>query len=175
MPAQAMQAHVTKNAGRRKSVAYARRKSAFARRRKSVAGFTLLEAIMAIALLAIAVMPLYEFFGRSLNGLYRAAESNQESDLNLTVIAYLTGLNPMERPEGEDALGAYRIRWRSEELVPATDTMAYPRGLGLYQTALYRVTGEVIEGSRVRSRIAIRLVGYKRARELLPFGPPPTR
>ena len=159
-------------AARRKS-AGERRKSV-AGRRKSVGGFTLLEAIMAIALLTIAVMPLYAFVGRSLDGLYRAAESNRESELNLSAIAFLTGLNPMERPSGEDAFGAYRIRWRSQELVPASDVMAYPRGLGLHQAALYEVTGEILEGTRVRSTIAIRLVGHKRVRELLPFGPPPT-
>jgi general secretion pathway protein I len=120
-----------------KSTACARRKSAgFTQGVNPQRGFTLLEAIMAIALLAIAVMPLYAFFGRSLDGLYRAAESNRESEMNLSAIAFLTGLNPMERPNGEDSFGAYRIRWRSEELVPASDAMAYPRGLGLYQAAL---------------------------------------
>ena len=150
-----------------------RRKSADAR--ASVAGFSLLEAIVAIALLAIAVMPLYAFFGRSLDGLHRVAASNRESELNLSALAFLSGLNPMERPSGEDAFGAYRLRWQSQELVPASDVMAYPRGLGLYQAALYEVTGEILEGPRLRSKIAIRLVGYRRVRDLLPFGPPPVR
>jgi general secretion pathway protein I len=152
-----------------------RQAGAAAGRRKSVAGFTLLEAIMAIALLAIAVMPLYAFFSRSLDGLYRAAASNQESETSLSAIAFLTGLNPMERPEGEDSFGPYRIRWRSQELVPASDVMAYPRGLGLYQAGLYEVTGEIIEGPRIRAKVAIRLVGYRRVRELLPFAAPAQR
>lgn len=151
------------------------RKAGTAGRRQSVAGFTLLEAIMAIALLAIAVMPLYAFFSRSLDGLYRAAESNRESETGLSAIAFLSGLNPMERPTGEDSFGPYRIRWRSQELVPASDVMAYPRGLGLYQAALYEVTGEILEGPRIRSKVAIRLVGYKRVRELLPFAAPAQR
>jgi general secretion pathway protein I len=154
-----------------------RKTGAAAGRRKSVAGFTLLEAILALALVAIAVMPLYGFFSRSLDGLYRAAAVNRESEASLSAIAFLTGLNPMERPEGESPLGAYRLRWQSRELVPATDITAYPRGLGLYQAALYEVTGELLEGPRVRTKVAIRLVGYKRVRELLPFAAPaaPTR
>jgi general secretion pathway protein I len=146
-------------------------------RRKSIAGFTLLEAILALALVAIAVMPLYGFFSRSLDGLYRAATVNRESEVSLSAIAFLTGLNPMERPEGESPLGAYRLRWRSQELVPATDITSYPRGLGLYQAALYEVTGELFEGQRVRTTVTIRLVGFKRVRELLPFAAPaaPTR
>jgi general secretion pathway protein I len=150
-------------AGRRKSVACARRKSA---------GFTLLEAIMALALVAVAVMPLYGFFSRSLDGLYRAATVNRESEVSLSAITFLSGLNPMERPEGESPFGIYRLRWQSQELVPATDIVAYPRGLGLYQAALYEVTGELLEGQRVRTKVQIRLVGYKRVRELLPFAAP---
>ena len=140
--------------------------------RAGAAGFTLLEAIVAMALVAVAVMPLYGFFSRSLDGLNRAAEVNRESEVSLSAIAFLSGLNPMERPTGEDAFGQLRIRWKSQELVPATDVMAYPRGLGIHQAALYEVTGEILDGSKVRTTVAIRLVGYKRVRELLPFAAP---
>lgn len=140
--------------------------------RAGAAGFTLLEAIVAMVLVAVAVMPLYAFFSRSLDGLYRAAEVNRESEAGLSAIAFLSGLNPMERPSGEDAFGPLRIRWKSQELVPATDVMAYPRGLGLHQAALYEVTGEILDGARVRSKVAIRLVGHRRVRELLPFAAP---
>ena len=111
------------------------------------------------------------------NGLYRVAAVYRESEASLSAIAFLTGLNPMERPEGESPLGAYRLRWRSRELVPATDIVSYPRGLGLYQAGLYEVTGDLLDGQRVRTKVAIRLVGYKRVRELLPFAAPaaPTR
>ncbi|MBM3535200.1 MAG: hypothetical protein FJX60_19445 [Alphaproteobacteria bacterium] len=139
---------------------------------RSSAGFTLLEAIVAITLLAATIMPLSVFFSRSLDGLHRAAEINRASATNLSAIAFLSGLNPMERPSGEDPFGPYLIRWRSQELVPATDVMAYPRGLGSYQAALYEVTGEILEGSQVRSQVAIRVVGYKRLREFLPLGLP---
>lgn len=142
------------------------------RGRTGQAGFTLLEAVVAIALVAAAALPLYTFFSRSLDGLYRAAQANRESETSLSAIAFLSGLNPMERPTGEDALGPVRVRWKSRELVPATDAMAYPRGLGIYQVALYEVTGEILDGARVRATVAIRLVGYKRARELLPFAAP---
>jgi len=141
-------------------------------RREREAGFTLLEAVVAIALVAAAALPLYAFFSRSLDGLYRAAQANRESETSLSAIAFLSGLNPTERPTGESPLGPLRIRWNSRELVPATDALAYPRGLGIYQVALYEVTGEILDGTRVRTRVAIRLIGYRRVRELLPFAAP---
>jgi general secretion pathway protein I len=140
--------------------------------RQTQAGFTLLEAVVALALIAAAALPLYAFFSRSLDGLYRAAEANRESQASLTAIAFLSGLNPMERPTGEDTLGTLHLRWKSREVVPTTDAIGYPRGLGLYQVALYEVTGEILEGSRVRATVAVRLVGYRRARQLLPFAAP---
>jgi len=149
--------------------------AAMSARAEAEAGFTLLEAIVALALVAAAVLPLYAFFSRSLDGLYRTAEANRESQASLTAIAFLSGLNPMERPTGEDVLGPMRLRWRSREVVPTTDAIGYPRGLGLYQVALYEVTGEILEAGRVRSTVAIRLVGYRRMREMLPFAPPQSR
>lgn len=142
---------------------------------RSQGGFTLLEAVVALALIAAAVLPLYAFFSRSLDGLYRAAEANRESQASLTAIAFLSGLNPMERPTGEDVLGPLRLRWRSREVVPTTDAIGYPRGIGLYQVALYEVTGEILQDGRVRSTVAIRLVGYRRAREMMPFAAPQSR
>lgn len=139
---------------------------------RGAAGFTLLEAIVAIALLAAAAIPLYAFLSRSLDGLARAAEANRESETGLSAIAVLSALNPMERPAGEDAFGSYRLRWRSRELVPATDAMAYPRGLGLYQVALYEVTGEILDRGRIRSTVAVRVVGHRRVRDLVPFAAP---
>jgi general secretion pathway protein I len=141
-------------------------------RRNRQGGFTLLEAVIAIALVAAAALPLYAFFSRSLDGLYRAAEVNRESQASLTAISFLTGLNPMDRPNGEEGIGALRLRWKSREVVPATDSIGYPRGIGLFQVALYEVTGEILDAGRVRSTVTIRLVGHRQARQLLPFAAP---
>lgn len=142
------------------------------RRRERAAGFTLLEAVVALALVAVAAMPLYAFFSRTLDGLYRAAAVNRESEGSLSAIAFLSGLNPMERPSGETELGSLRIRWTSQELVAATDIVAYPRGLGIHQAALYEVTAELLDGTRLRTTVTLRLVGHKRVREMLPFAAP---
>ena len=140
--------------------------------RAGAAGFTLLEAVVALALVAVATLPLYAFFSRTLDGLYRAAEVNRESETRLSAIAFLTGLNPTERPAGEETLGGLRIRWTSQERVPATDVMAYPRGMGIHQVTLYDVTAEILDGPRVRATLELRLIGYKRVREMLPFAAP---
>ena len=140
--------------------------------RRRQGGFTLLEAVVAIALVAAAVMPLYAFFSRSLDGLYRAAEANRESQASLTAMSFLAGLNPMDRPTGEEGIGAMRLRWKSREVVPATDSIGYPRGIGLFHVALYEVTGEILDAGRVRSTVTMRLVGYRQARQLLPFAAP---
>jgi general secretion pathway protein I len=139
-----------------------------------MAGFTLLEAVVALALVAATVVPLYGFFSRSLDGLFRAADANRESEASLTALAYLEGLNPLERPTGEEPLGPYRLRWTSQEIVPRADAIGYPRGLGAYQVALYEVTAEILRGGRVWVTLPVRLVGYRRVREMLPFTAPAT-
>ena len=147
-------------------------------RRHRQSGFKLLKAVVAITLVAAAALPLYAFFSRSLDGLYRAAEANRESQTSLTAISFLSGLNPMDRPNGEDPIGgALHLRWKSREVVPPMDSIGYPRGVGLFNVGLYEVTGEILEGGRVRSTVTIRLVGHRQVRQVLPFAMPasPTR
>jgi general secretion pathway protein I len=140
--------------------------------RQRQAGFTLLEAVVALALVAAAALPLYALFSRSLDGLFRAAEVNRESEAALAAIAFLGGVNPMDRPQGEEPMGPYRIVWTSRELVPAGDAIGYPRGLSLYQVALYEVTGAVTREGRTWFTTSLRQVGFRKVREMLPFAAP---
>lgn len=147
-----------------------------ASRARRSAGFTLLEAVVALALVAATVVPLYGFFSRSLDGLFRAADANRQSEASLTALAYLEGLNPLERPTGEEPLGPYRLRWTSQEIVPRADGIGYPRGVGAYQVALFEVTAEILRAGpgnqQVWVTLPVRLVGYRRVREMLPFTAP---
>lgn len=143
--------------------------------RRHEAGFTLLEAIVAIALLGALLVPLYSLMSRNLDGLVRVGLANQQSEVTLNALALLDTVNPMLRPEGSTPLGPYMLRWRSVALTAPIDGVGFPAGQSLYQIAMYRTEAEVM---RVDDRgqatswftFDLRQVGWNQVRQFrLPF------
>lgn len=145
-------------------------------KRASSAGFTLLEALVAIVVIGVAIVPLYEFVTRSLASLARVSEINLESEARLTALSLLNGINPMTDTGSTVAAGAYRIRWSAELFDGPIDGLGYPRGLGNYAIGLYRVHVEVSRqsGGPWFAFDTIK-VGYRQERAPSVFGAPPSR
>jgi general secretion pathway protein I len=136
------------------------------------AGFTLIEAIVALVLLAITLMPLYEWVGRSLVGMIRVADASRQAEAQLSAVSVVAAVNPMAEPSGAVDAGSYRIRWQSTPLTDPVDNSGYPRGVGLYQVALYRVRAEVIRGDQIWFAFDVDQMGYHRVRTLQVFSAP---
>jgi prepilin-type N-terminal cleavage/methylation domain-containing protein len=135
-------------------------------------GFTLLEAVVALALFAAAALPLYALFNRSLDGLFRVAETNRMSEARLMILAMLDNVNPSEQPTGTERIGGYVVRWQSRELVPPIDNIGYPRGVGIFQVGLYDIAASVERDGQPWFNMNVRQVGYRKVRDLVPFGIP---
>lgn len=143
--------------------------------RHGQAGFTLLEAIVAIALLGALLIPLYGLMTRNLDGLFRVGQANLQSEVMLNAIALLDTINPMERPEGSQQLGSYTLRWKSIPLTTPVDGTGFPAGQSLYQISMYRTEAEILRpGNRGQIEawltFDIRQIGWKQVRQFrLPF------
>lgn len=139
------------------------------------AGFTLLEAIVAIALLGALLVPLYNLMSRNLDGLYRVGDANLQSEVTLNAMAMLETINPMERPAGSVQLGNYVLRWNSVALTAPIDGVGFPAGQSLYQVAMYQTSAEVLRVGRGDQLLNwfsfdLRQVGWKQVRQFrLPF------
>ena len=136
------------------------------------AGFTLLEAIVAMVLLAITIMPLYEWVGRSLAGMARVADNAKQAEAQLSAVSILSAVNPMEEPTGTVDSGSNRVRWQSTPLSNPVDNSGYPRGVGLYQVALYRIRAEILRGDTLWFAFDVDQMGYHRVRTLQVFSAP---
>jgi general secretion pathway protein I len=135
-------------------------------------GFSLIEAIVALALIATLGAALFAWIAASLSSLARAEEASAENDARLNVLAYMQAVNPMQRPEGGADFGDLRIEWHARAAVAPQDQIGYPGGIGLYQVALYDTT---VVARRAGSEQAwfemqFRQAGWRKVREArLPF------
>lgn len=125
------------------------------------AGFGLLEAMVAIALLAGTMVAIFTLVAGILDAAHRVGRSNQEVQLTLNAIETMTAVNPMVQETGKLDVGPYTVGWTSTALAPPLDL-----GGSLYSIALYDCDVRVVDpaGSEL-AQFKLRQIGYRRVRE----------
>lgn len=117
-------------------------------RRQGARGFTLIEAIVAIAIAGIALVPLITFVGQMTTALMRAGDANARSLAQQASIEFLETLNPLEQPIGQDQIGDLIIRWESRDIIKPNTAMRANTGLAAYSLGFYDVQVTVEQAGR---------------------------
>lgn len=136
-------------------------------RRKRQRGFTLIEAIVALVLIATTGMALFGWINSNIIALNRVQEQNSTNAATLNVVEYMNGINPMATPDGRADLGAYTLSWTSRPVTDVVDGASYPMGVSLYQLALYESKINVAKpGGQLWFDFTMQQVGYKKVRSI---------
>lgn len=133
-------------------------------------GFTLLEAVVAMVLISGAGAALFSWINTELDSVARLQQSNARAEAMVNVLELMHTVNPMLTPEGTVSFAAYRLTWTAREVTPMQDGLSYPRGISLYQLALYDTLVRVINPDGTPwFDFTLRQVGYKKVRNNQPF------
>ena len=134
-------------------------------------GFSLLEAVVAMVLISGAGYALFGWINSSIMTLNSVREANARAEATQNILEYMNGVNPMLKPLGSASLGQYKIRWESKPVTLVQD------GISLYQLALYDTLVKAESAQSLQRGVEfpqpwlefrLRLVGYKKVRQLLP-------
>ena len=90
------------------------------------AGFTLLEGLVAIALLAGTMFAIFTLVGGVLNSANRVGLSNETAQVTLNALEVMSVVNPMLQDTGKIDLGPYTVSWKSAATTPVADGVGYP-------------------------------------------------
>lgn len=135
------------------------------RRLESSRGFSLLEAIVALAIVATAGLALFAAMNQSIQMALRAESARKNDTAMRNALAWMEVVNPGLTPSGEKRLGGMVLEWKSEPIEPPRDAMTGYLQAGLYQVGLYDVTVDVRGEEGVSASFHLRKVGYKQVRE----------
>lgn len=136
-------------------------------RRKHQRGFTLIEAIVALVLIATTGMALFGWINSNIIALSRVQEQNSTNAATLNVVEYMYSINPMATPDGRADLGAYTLSWTSRAVADVVDGASYPIGISLYQLALYESKINVAKPDGQHwFDFTMQQVGYKKVRSI---------
>jgi general secretion pathway protein I len=101
----------------------------------------LLEAIVAMALLAGTGVALFSWINQNLDAASRLRVHEQEAQLLLSALALIETVNPMQAPSGQLEAGDMTVNWASAALAPsrANATFNQEQAGGPWQVGLYRL------------------------------------
>ena len=134
-----------------------------------IAGFTLLEATVALAIFAAGGMALYGLFNTNLVGIGKAADVSRREPAVLAAVEHLASVNIREQPTGQLEIGGFDIAWSSSLVEPVRQGQTVEGFLGSFEIGLYEVDIELSRNGRPDSTHRLRLVGYQKVREFEVF------
>lgn len=129
------------------------------------AGFTLLEAMVALVILASASMSIYALFNTNLITLTRVRETTQEIPLARHAIRYLSAMNLTAPASGEFEVDGALIRWNAELVEPYRQSQNGRGFMGYFQLGLYNVTFTIFADGEALGTHELRVVGHEKVRE----------
>ena len=129
-------------------------------------GFSLLEMIAALTILAIGSGVLFSWLGQTTGQLTRFQLQEKASLARLQAIDFLSAQNPAVVPEGKQSFDGFSMEWKSEPVTEVRESISPSGGLGLYQVSLYQVQVSAFDRSgQAWFQFPIKLVGYKQVRQ----------
>lgn len=120
-------------------------------------GFSTIEIIAAVAIVAIALVPISTLFGQLARGQARLEAAQAQSSAAHNSISLLRDINPMQTPSGTRRLDARTtLAWTSTPFSGVRQSVN-PAG---FEVRLYRISAEIRDGAGT-STFQMELTGWR--------------
>ena len=127
----------------------------------SARGFSLLEAVVALALIGLAGSALFTWLDATLLSASRVREVNGTALLMLNAIPLVEQVNPMESPAGKLEAAALTVSWQSRPLGEVRTSTPLGESEGLFLVGLYALDVVATAPNAEEARFTLRRVGWK--------------
>lgn len=134
-------------------------------------GFSLIEAMVALTILAGATLALFGWINTSLNQLNRAGFYTEASPALISATEYLNTVDLASRPTGTFSSGRVEIEWQATPIEKEVGRTA-EQGGGNFLLSLYEVQLTLRLNGRSLAPLTTRIVNYrlKPGVQVNPFG-----
>lgn len=127
-------------------------------------GFSLLEAIVAMVVMATCLLALYGWLSSNTIALQRVQAQTYILQDARTALALVSTVNPMSEPRGERELGSLSVRWTSEPVVDRRMGMSRAAMATPFDFTLYTLQVEVLRDGRPVREFSVRKAGWEATR-----------
>ena len=131
-------------------------------------GFSLLEAIVALTIMATCLLALYAWLSTSTFALTRVRASALSLQDARTAMAAIETINPMAEPDGTRKLPPLEVRWKAKPLTDLRIGMSRAGTATQFDFRLFELDVEVLRDNAVVRDFSVRRTGWVSARPILP-------
>lgn len=131
---------------------------------RSAQGFTLIEAIVAMVIMATSLIALYAWLGSSVIALNRVKANALALDDARAALAVIETINPMAEPQGEREVESLQVRWTSSPLTEQRFGVSQAGFATAFDLILYELTVEVSRDGQTKQSFQVRRAGWNLAR-----------
>ena len=124
-------------------------------------GFTILEAIVALAVFASGAMALYSLYAANIAALVKVGETVRQAPLVRQAIERVAAINLTDEAAGEFEIDGLRFTWTARRVEPYRQGQSTTGFLGSYQIGLYDVDVSASEGARLVGTYRLRSAGHQ--------------
>jgi prepilin-type N-terminal cleavage/methylation domain-containing protein len=136
-------------------------------------GFSLLEVLAAIVIFSLGAAVLFSWIGQTASRMRTVSTDQQQLFAQLNALEFARGLNPMQEPTGDMALGNSRVQWQAQAVGEESPVRTLTGSPGWYVVRLYEVKLSVEQDKLGASHQQLYLAGWrqvKKQQKELPFG-----
>lgn len=124
-------------------------------------GFTLLEAIVALVLIATTGVGLLNWINSNFIILQRVKASQQRQEAVRNALIFMESVNPLEEPQGEKTVGVQQYRWQSRTIYPPKSGLQTNGSFSIFEVSLYDTEMQVSVENQIIARFTVRQVGFR--------------
>lgn len=128
-------------------------------------GFSLLEAVVALTILAAAGLALFAAMTQSMQMVTRADDSQAADAAMRNTLAWVEQLNPMQEPSGEQHFPPWSVSWSAVLIEPARPSATGYLQPGLHEVGLYRLDLSLWRDGALVRESEVRRIGYRQVRQ----------
>lgn len=127
-------------------------------------GFSLLEAIVALTIMATCLLALYAWLSTSTFAITRVHASAFSLQDARTAMAVIETINPMAEPDGNRKLPPLEIRWKARPVTDLRMGMSRSGTATQFDFRLFDLDVEVVRDNAVVRDFSVRKTGWVAAR-----------
>lgn len=128
---------------------------------QSQAGFTVIEALIAMAILASALLPLLAVQGQMTKSATQISRIEVQTLNTQNAVATLSQRNFARADRGVETLGAVVLHWRARPNGPAARTLGANGEVGRYQVQPFLVEVEIRENDSPLQKFTFQGLGWR--------------